>query len=247
MADNRGRADTSELAELVVVRHGQSAANVAFAAAEAAGRSWAGLKGPDSEVPLTDLGRQQAIALGHWLGALPADRFPEVAFCSPYLRARHTFELAAAAAERDNPRARVRRSLVDHRLRDRVMGELQMLTSRQIAERFPVEAERRRTTDEYVYRPPGGESFGDVAERLADWLADTRREHGGRRVLVVAHDAIVLMLRRLVEGLSWNDVRTVATGGLVANTSVTRWTTVDGVLTLAEYNATGHLPSAEGR
>ncbi|HEY2669405.1 MAG TPA: histidine phosphatase family protein [Rugosimonospora sp.] len=230
-----------ELAELIVVRHGESVANAAFAAANAAGRASAGISGPDSDVPLTDLGRRQAAALGHWLGALPADRFPEVALCSPYLRARHTLELAASAAERDNPRARVRLSRVDDRLRDRVMGELQMLTRMQIAERFPAEAERRRTVDEYVYRPPGGESFGDVADRLASLLTDVRREHAGRRVLVVAHDAVVLMLRRLVEGLSWDEVRAIARDGLADNASVTRWTGVDDALVLAEYNVTAHL------
>jgi broad specificity phosphatase PhoE len=237
----QAHGEPGELAELVVVRHGESVANAAFAAANAAGRASAGISGPDSDVPLTDLGRRQATALGHWLGALPADRFPEVALCSPYLRARHTFELAAAAAERDNPRARVRLSRVDDRLRDRVMGELQMLTRMQIAERFPAEAQRRRTVDEYVYRPPGGESFGDVAERLASLLTDVRREHAGRRVLVVAHDAVVLMLRRLVEGLSWDEVRAIARDGLAANASVTRWTGVDGALVLAEYNVTAHL------
>src|SRR5690349_5081594 len=75
------------VAGLVVVRHGQSVANVALAAAEAAGALDSGIGVRDAEVPLSPLGRRQAARLGVYLRALPAEQRPQVVVCSPYLRA----------------------------------------------------------------------------------------------------------------------------------------------------------------
>ena len=68
---------------LWIVRHGQSAGNVARDAAEAAGLFVIDIAERDIDVPLSELGHEQAQALGQWFGALPADRKPEVVLTSP--------------------------------------------------------------------------------------------------------------------------------------------------------------------
>jgi len=61
----------------------------------------------------------------------------------------------------DAPRARY-----DERLRDRDQGILEFLTRRAIITSYPAEAERRGRLGDFYYRPPGGESWADVALRL---------------------------------------------------------------------------------
>ena len=108
------------LAELTVVRHGESTANAAFARAEAVGLVDAGVDRRDADVPLTDLGRAQADSFGRWLATRGRDAFPDVAFCSPFRRARDTLTIALGHVRgRALPEV-----VVDARLRDREMGEL---------------------------------------------------------------------------------------------------------------------------
>jgi broad specificity phosphatase PhoE len=131
---------------------------------------------------------------------------PEVVVCSPYVRARQTRQPAT-----DTARARAVRLLpanVEARLCDRLMGDLELLTTAMVARRFPTEAASRRDTGEFTYRPPGGQSFGDIAVRVDALLGDLHARHAGRRVFLVAHDAIVLMLRYVVERLTFDDLAT---------------------------------------
>ena len=58
---------------LWIVRHGQSAGNVARDAAESARLHLIDIAERDVDVPLSRLGEQQADALGRWFAALPAD------------------------------------------------------------------------------------------------------------------------------------------------------------------------------
>lgn len=235
------RPPPAEIAELTVVRHGQSTANAAFALAEAACRVESGVTGRDADIALSPLGQAQAVALGHRFGALAVEHRPQVVLCSPYLRALQTWRVAADAARAaDGPDLSAPR--IDDRLRDRVMGELELLTGAAIAARYPAEAARRAAVGEFHWRPPGGESLLDVAARLRTLLDEVRREHAGARVLLVAHDSVVLMLRHLVDGLSLPDLESVVRVGMVANASVTRWTGDTGRLVLAEYNSVTHLP-----
>ncbi|WP_430791555.1 histidine phosphatase family protein [Actinoplanes sp. G11-F43] len=228
------------VAELILVRHGQSLANAVYPDADANGLMETVVSGRDAEVPLTERGEEQASAVGRWLAGLPADRLPEVVITSPYLRARETWRIAAWASELDFPDART-----DDRLVDRLMGDLELLTRAAVTARFPSEAARRAAAGEYEYAPPGGESFADIAVRLKSFLDDLRADHPGRRVMVVAHDAVVLMMRAVIEQLSWDDVLAVErASGRVHNASISRFVLVDGSLTLDRYNEIDHLPPA---
>src|SRR3954454_7366212 len=81
-----------------LVRHGQSAGNVARDAAEAAGLPLIDILTRDVDTPLSDLGREQAHALGHWFGALPDPLRPTVVLCSPYVRAHETANIVLETA-----------------------------------------------------------------------------------------------------------------------------------------------------
>jgi probable phosphoglycerate mutase len=227
----------SVVAELILVRHGLSASNVAFPAADARGLLESGLTGRDADVELTDTGRRQAAAVGKWLAELPADRRPEVVITSPYRRARETWRLAAEASGLDLPAP-----VTDDRLVDRLLGDLEMMTRAAIAQRFPDEEARRAEAGDHHYRPPGGESFADIEVRLAAFLADLNSAYAGRRVIVVAHDAVVLMMRAVIEELDWDGVVRVSTGESVRNGSITRFDGRSGRLVLDRYNAVDHLP-----
>jgi 2,3-bisphosphoglycerate-dependent phosphoglycerate mutase len=226
------------VAELVLVRHGQSVSNVAFPEADAHRLLESGLTGRDADVELTDLGRRQAEAVGRWLAGLPAELRPEVVVTSPYLRARETWRIAAAASGLPFPAP-----TTDERLVDRLVGELEMLTRAAIEQRFPDEAGRRQEAGDHRYRPPGGESFADIEVRLGSFLADLNRDRAGERVIVVAHDAVVLMMRAVIEQLTWDDVVAVSADNSVRNASITRFDGRSGRLVLERYNSVDHLPS----
>jgi len=225
--------------EVTAIRHGQSAANVALAAAAAAGLVDSGITGRDADVTLTNVGRRQAAHVGWWLAELPSDRRPDVAVCSPYLRARETWRVAMAAAAAIG--VTLPEPALDDRLVDRLLGEWELLTIAAINQRYPEEAARRWETDEFIFRPPGGETFGDLAERVASFVADARRRYAGRRLVIVAHDAVILMLRKVLDGLSWPEIRAVNDAGSVANGSVSQWADSGSGLRLVSYNLVDHL------
>ena len=228
---------TDLIAELTAVRHGQSRANVLFPAADAQGLLESGLTGRDADVELTGLGRRQAAAFGGYLAGLPADRRPDVVFTSPFRRARDTWAIAAEASGLEWPEPST-----DDRLVDRKVGELEMMTKAAIRARYPEEPARLAEHGYMRYRPPGGEDFDDMAARLGSFLADLHRDHAGRRVVVVAHDSVVLVLRGVVEGLDIAGMAAVeAESGSVRNASISRFAADGGRLTVAGYNAVDHL------
>ena len=52
----------------------------------------------DVDVPLSERGQRQAIALGNWVRTLPPEDRPNIVLTSPYLRARHTAGLIVKTA-----------------------------------------------------------------------------------------------------------------------------------------------------
>ena len=68
-----------------IVRHGQSAGNVARDAAEAAGHHWIDIATRDMDTPLSELGERQALALGAWFAQQAPEARPSVFLSSPYV------------------------------------------------------------------------------------------------------------------------------------------------------------------
>jgi broad specificity phosphatase PhoE len=202
---------------LWVVRHGQSAGNVARDAAEAAGLAVIDIAERDIDTPLSELGRRQADALGRWFGKLaPGDR-PEVLLCSPYVRARQTAQLMLEASRLD---LRLR---IDERLREKEFGIIDRLTGHGIRAKYPELSAQRSHVGKFYFRPPGGESWCDVILRLRSLLEMVTREHGGQRVLVVGHQVIVNCMRYLVECLDEAQILAIDRRGDVPNCGVTSY------------------------
>lgn len=216
--------------ELWLVRHGESVGNVAATAALQLGAERIDLDIRDADVPLSDVGREQAEALGTWL----AEHGPTVAWVSPYLRARETLRIAAESAGVDVP------VIVDERLRDRELGILDLLTPRGVAARHPEEAARRKHLGKFYHRPPGGESWADVALRLRSFGRDMSA-HDGERVLVVAHDAVVMLMLYLLGDMAEAELLAYAADHTVLNASVTTLVRRDEGWTLKSFSDVAHL------
>jgi broad specificity phosphatase PhoE len=227
---------------LWIVRHGQSAGNVARDAADAAGAHRIDIAERDADVPLSALGADQADALGQWFAALHPEQRPEVVLTSPFVRARQTAERVAAAAGVD-----VATFVIDERLREKEFGVLDRLTSAGIAAHHPEEAEFRRRLGKFYYRPPGGESWCDVILRLRSALDTLSLHHANRRVLIVSHQVVVLCLRYLLETLTEEQILGIDRQGDVANCAVTEYALDPGSggLVLHRYNHVGPLVDAD--
>jgi broad specificity phosphatase PhoE len=182
---------------LWLVRHGQSQGNIARDKAQQAGSLEIGIDVRDVDVPLSDLGFEQAEATGHWFAALPEDERPEVLLSSPYLRARQTAEAICKAGGLTGRT----RTIVDERLREREFGVFDRLTTLGIREKYPEEAAHRKMLGKFYHRPPGGESWADVILRLRSALNTINLHYRDRRVLVVCHQVVVLCMRYILEEL----------------------------------------------
>lgn len=211
----------TELAGLMLVRHGQSIGNVADDRARAAGAHRLDLDHRDADTPLSEAGVGQARAVGAWLGDLPEDSRPTVWLTSPYRRAAGT---AAAALEAGaNTGLGGARLLTDERLRERDLGILDGFTGRGIRERYPEEAQRRDRIGKFYYRPPGGESWTDVLLRVRYLLTDLRQQYAGERVCVFSHQAVIMCFRVALEQLAEDEVLRVDRHDPLPNCSVTTY------------------------
>jgi broad specificity phosphatase PhoE len=203
---------------LYIVRHGESAGNIARDAAVEAGHHKINIDIRDVDVPLSDLGERQAIALGRWLGTLPRDARPNIVLTSPYLRARHTAGLVVkTAGMRDDSYSLI----VDERFREKEFGILDRLTAVGIKQQFPDQAEFRRILGKFYHRPPGGESWCDVILRLRSASEMISREYCGERVLIICHAVVVLCMRYIIEHLTETELLAIDKREEIANCSVT--------------------------
>jgi probable phosphoglycerate mutase len=159
---------------VLLVRHGQSEWN-------AAGR-WQGQADP----PLSELGRAQARAAAHSLGALDA------VYASDLQRASETAEIIAAALS-------LGPVLVDPDLRERNAGEWSGLTREEIHERYPgyLPDDRHRAfapDGGEPKRPPGWETDEALRVRAFRGLERIHAQVPDGDVLAVTHGGLIYVI-----------------------------------------------------
>lgn len=137
----------------------------------------------DADVPLTDLGREQAEGLASWLDGGSAAVRPTTIVCSPFLRAGQT---AAPLAETCGAPV-----LLDERLRER-----DRVSTRPHRHRSGGPARRGvRATGPGGKVPahaPRGESIADVVLRVRSLMADLREGCGAEGYALVAFASTAL-------------------------------------------------------
>jgi broad specificity phosphatase PhoE len=203
---------------LWIVRHGQSAGNVARDLAESSGHELIELSTRDANTPLSALGEVQSKALRQWFRQLAESDRPNVLMSSPSIRAQQSCAEIAMSLGLD--RAEIH---VDERLREKEFGILDRYTRHGIQSKFPELAEQRALVGKFYFRPPGGESWCDVILRLRSMVQVLRRDHVGERVVIVAHQVIVNCFRYLLECLDESQVLEIDRQADVPNCSFTEY------------------------
>ena len=205
--------------DIWLVRHGQSAGNVARDAAEAAAGLLIDIAERDVDVPLSPLGLEQSRALGGWFASLPLASRPNVVLHSPYVRAAETARIIIEQIGAQGMLA----VQVDERVREKEFGILDRLTVLGINNKYPELYEQRQHVGKFYFRPPGGESWCDVILRLRSVLDTFTREYCGERVLIVGHQVTVNCFRYLFERLDEARILAFDRAGDVPNCSVTSY------------------------
>lgn len=180
---------------LVLVRHGQSEANVMQKASKAGNHKHYTdevMTVPDRSWRLTAQGVTQAETAGDWIAnQLPAfDR----SIVSPFTRTRET------AANLDLPNA----SWEENRtIRERSWGEIDSISKEEFRKNYPQNA-NLQAKDPLYWAPPAGESLANVSEnRVRSILNTMHRENEGDNVLMVTHGEFIWATRLTLE--RWSD------------------------------------------
>lgn len=195
---------TSLPVDLVLVRHGQSEANVVqkwekeLEAASEKGEPVEPLPEAveifgrhDSQQRLTAAGRQQATTAGRWLteNGMAPHQFTG-RFVSPYNRTLET-------AVRLDPEATW---TPEARLVERDWGEYGSTPAPNRRTQFP-DTERMRQMSAFFARMAGGESIFDTSFRVREFLGMCAREFSDQRVIAVAHGEVMWATRFVIERL----------------------------------------------
>lgn len=205
---------------LWIVRHGQSAGNVARDFAESKNLPFIDIETRDMDTPLSTLGKIQARALGDWFNQLSEKERPHTVLCSPYERALSTARIVMKTASLSPDNVPF---ISDERLREKEFGILDRLTTFGIQQKYPELNEQRQHVGKFYFRPPGGESWCDVILRLRNVLDTLSRDHSKQNVLIIAHQVIVNCFRYLLEQMDEKTILDADRLGDVPNCGITSY------------------------
>ncbi|TGE25120.1 2,3-bisphosphoglycerate-dependent phosphoglycerate mutase [Hymenobacter aquaticus] len=184
------------MAFLVLVRHGQSVANLANVFT-----GWL-------DVVLTPQGEDEARAAGTKLRDFHFDQ----AYCSTLVRSKRTLELILAQLHQDTVPVHATDAL-----RERMYGALQGLNKTETVLKYGQEQVNRWRRG-YDDAPPEGETLHHTQERVVSYYEQeiVPQLRLGRHVLVVSHGNTLRALRMQLEGLSVAQVEAleIPTGGV---------------------------------
>jgi broad specificity phosphatase PhoE len=180
--------------DLVLVRHGQSEANIIQKQRKQDPDAVAPegfFDRHDTQMRLSERGRMQAARAGEWLAAHFEEGFDRY-YVSPLTR---TMETAARLAINGEWR-------LDDRWRERDWGEFGILNEAEQLERFDL-SHRLRGQHKWYWCPPGGESLATgVRLRFRDILDTLHRENDGQRVIAVTHGEMIDVARFELERIN---------------------------------------------
>jgi len=221
---------------VLALRHGEAVSN---AQSEALGQP---LLYGQSESPLTEKGRQQAVRCaellmtelgGHeWLlGALEAPQQLPVLLCSDVSRARETADIMQAAlAQRAEElgglagRGVVEAQLIvdcDARLRETHFGRFERRPFAELKLAYPDFVSHWRPSNgqgtDFRHRFPGGESRADVMCRMGDLLQSCCQRFPGRTIVLISHGETLLSTRALLGKSPVQSGKVTAETGLFPN------------------------------
>ena len=192
----RGAKQSTQPMEIVMIRHGQSEANV-VQQAEKHGEIPPDLEKVyarhDFEHHLTQRGVVQAKAARAVLvqNGLEPEGFDEC-YVSPFVRTQETA-------------AYIGNGLVDWlpevRIIERDWGLYGATPLSERIERY-AHTERRREISSFLTRYDNGENIPDVGGRLRDWVSTLNRDKTNQRILAVTHGELMWTARFVFEGLS---------------------------------------------
>lgn len=141
------------------------------------------------DAPLIDEGRRQAREAKGAFDGTPFD----VVISSPLSRALETAEIIAGVGREE--------IVVDEGCTERSFGEMEGLKPAQVRERLPQVRYVRIGHVNYSLNPPGGETFEQLHERAGDFLRRTLETHGGKKILLFAHENFLQQLHGAIKGL----------------------------------------------
>lgn len=157
-------------ARLLLVRHGQTDWNLE------------GRYQGASEVPLNATGREQAERVAAELATVEIDAI----YCSPLSR---SLDTAWTIARRQGMEPRI-----DPRLREIDLGKWEGMLASRISEEYS-ELHRRWLEDPRSLRPPGGETIGEVHDRVISAVEEMVARHHGATLCVVTHKTAIVVIR----------------------------------------------------
>jgi broad specificity phosphatase PhoE len=134
-----------------------------------------------TDVPLSDVGREQARRLAQ---RLRAEKVSAI-YSSPLGRTMETARILAEPHKLDT-------QPLDG-LREISHGHWEQMTRREVEEKYPKECEQWEK-DPYTFAPPGGESGLAVTARALPVLIDLVRQHPGSSIVIVSHKATIRLL-----------------------------------------------------
>ena len=215
-----------------LIRNGESTANVARRKAEIEDSKTIDFIGREMDNPLSEIGIEQSITLGRWFKFQPEK--PTVIFTSPYLRTVESARLIAGNAKLNGVEI-----LRDERIREREFGIFDRLTWRGSVEKYPDECAKRQEIGKFYYRPPGGESWCDVALRVRNFWRDLCLHHADEPVLIVTHEVVIRVFRYVVERMTETEILAIDKASDVHNGAISSYHFDDGgnkpVLKLDNY------------
>jgi broad specificity phosphatase PhoE len=179
---------------LALVRHGESFANVEIA--KASGGLYYAISGSDRDVGITPAGELDCLRAGSILARLFPRSFPiSRLWNSEFRRIWQSSDLIRAHLPYQVS------TVIDKRLNKRSYGRFWNLTYEGVRVLHEHEDSIYKALGPLKYRPPEGENFYDLFERVDQFMRTDLNETPGNQ-LVVGHSAVLLAMQRSLEGLS---------------------------------------------